>query len=195
VAWVFDDLDIFNDQEGTIATVREYHRDAEANRAELMALLLTDLSDPDALAAQVHANLAAERLALEDLLERIDYPAEPWVVKRGSGTVTLEGRPFHKQRAELTRVIGLIEAEGARCAARLAARKSDMERRLEIRHPDRAEEPDAVVRVWASQLGERARNRSLPQEILDRTARHTRSLIDRRIADHEKMKAEHKKKL
>jgi hypothetical protein len=179
--------DFLNDVEGAIAWVRQEHRDASGSRAESMARLLTELSDPGPLADAVRSGIAAERELLEALLQWTDYPAEPWLIDSPSFNVTLMPEPFHAQREELTRTLALLDAEEARCAARLAARKADVQRGMKEREPDPAEEPDPIVRIWASRLGERAANAQLLDEMQQRVAKHTRELIDKRIAFHEKL--------
>jgi hypothetical protein len=181
--------EFLNDAEAAVAWVREEHRAASASRAEPMARLLTELSDPASFADAVRSGIAAEREFLQSLLEYVDYPPEPWVIDRPGIKVTLMTTPFPAQREELTRTLALIDAEAARCDARLAARKADIEHGTRSRVPDPAEEPDEAVRIWASRLAERAENAQLAAEILQRAAKHTRELIDKRIAFHEKWHA------
>jgi hypothetical protein len=115
-------------------------REGTTRRAENMARLLTELSYPAAVARLIQDDLAAERRLFRELLDRVDA-GEP-----GSRTT---------QRELVTAALAANDADRARCAARLAARKTDVEIGLKARSPDPEEEPDVGVRMWASQIRER----------------------------------------
>ena len=145
-----------HDAEAVIAWVDKRHADFAWARRDTMALLLTELSDPASLARVIDVDLASERRDLTKLLELVGKPIEPWDVDPDSANRMPEPPdPFRRQREVLTRTLELVNADQARCAARLAARKADMQAGLPLRNPDPDEEPDPLERIYATSLRER----------------------------------------
>jgi len=157
------------------ALVKKEHLECRTERVHLMALLLTELERPEALAERINGSITQERQVLFRLTAELQrLRAAP--IGRGEPTnmtiAQMRSLKTHEERSaaffnlpripwpaageELTQTLAAIDEESRECGARLTARLADKTKGLTSRSPDSNEESDPLIRIWASRLREQA---------------------------------------
>lgn len=128
------------DDAGAVAALEGGRTEGTGRRAQAMALLLTELDDPDSVADAIKRDINIESDVLRYLLALVDAHTEP-----GAWPGT---------RAAIPQRLAGLEAERQRCEDRLAARLADKAAGRTSIQPSPEEEPDIMARRWAAKLRE-----------------------------------------